>query len=82
MSPHLLTATVVAGPLVASAAEGEETWTPGVLGFLVTLGLVLVCIPLFRSMTGKVRGVQHRGATGPEAGAGSGAEPDERTPDA
>jgi hypothetical protein len=37
-----------------------EDVSPGVIGFLVTLALVLACIPLFRSMTGKLRGVQHR----------------------
>lgn len=34
--------------------------TPGVLGFLVTLAAVLACIPLFLSMTGKLRRMEHR----------------------
>lgn len=38
--------------------------TPGILGFLVTLAVVLACIPLFRSMTSKVRGVQPRAGVG------------------
>ena len=38
----------------------EPVGSPGLIGFLVTLALVLACIPLFRSMTSKVRGVQYR----------------------
>lgn len=34
--------------------------TPGVLGFLVIFAVVLACIPLFLSMTGKLRRVEHR----------------------
>lgn len=51
------------GAVLATAPGGglaPEDVSPGVIGFLVTLALVLACIPLFRSMTGKVRGVQHR----------------------
>lgn len=33
---------------------------PGIAGFLVTFALVLACIPLFLSMTRKVRGVRFR----------------------
>jgi hypothetical protein len=35
--------------------------TPGALGFVVIFAVVLVCIPLFRSMTSKLRGVRYRG---------------------
>jgi hypothetical protein len=45
---------------------------PGIIGFLVIFALVLACIPLFRSLTGKVRGLEHRAL--PE-------EPDSGTPD-
>ena len=64
LAAGLLAQSVLAQSVVATAAEGEEAWTPGVLGFLVTLGLVVACIPIFRSMTGKIRGVQHRGTAG------------------
>jgi hypothetical protein len=46
--------------LAATAPATEPVGSPGLIGFLVTLVLVLACIPLFRSMTGKVRGVQYR----------------------
>ncbi|HEY3436437.1 MAG TPA: hypothetical protein VGK35_02000 [Actinotalea sp.] len=36
------------------------TVTPGVVGFLVIFAVVLACIPLFRSMVGKLRGVERR----------------------
>lgn len=36
--------------------------SPGLLGFLVVFALVVACIPLFRSLTGKLRGVEHRAA--------------------
>lgn len=39
---------------------------PGIAGFLVTFALVLACIPLFLSMTRKVRGVSYRDPQGPE----------------
>ena len=64
LAQSVLEQSVLAQSVVATAAEGEEAWTPGVLGFLVTLGLVVACIPIFRSMTGKIRGVQHRGIEG------------------
>ena len=47
--------------------------TPGVLGFLVIFAVVLACIPLFLSMTGKLRRVEHRART--EASGESGLEP-------
>ncbi len=34
--------------------------SPGLLGFVVMFAVVLLCIPLFRSMTSKIRGVEHR----------------------
>src|SRR5665647_2586934 len=46
--------------LAATAPATEPVGSPGLIGFLVTLALVLACIPLFRSMTSKVRGVQYR----------------------
>jgi hypothetical protein len=52
-----------------------EDVSPGVIGFLVTLALVLACVPLFRSMTGKLRGVQHRDPAGEADDAGPGLEP-------
>lgn len=56
--------------LPASVEPAPEDVSPGVLGFLVTLAVVLACIPLFRSMTGKIRGVEFRDAqnrTDPDA---------------
>lgn len=51
--------------------------TPGVLGFLVIFAVVLACIPLFLSMTGKLRRVEHRARLeGDDAGAGPEAVPD------
>lgn len=38
--------------------------TPGLLGFLVTLAVVVASIVLFRSMAAKVRGVQRRDPDG------------------
>ncbi|WP_199424854.1 hypothetical protein [Actinotalea solisilvae] len=51
------------GPAEPEVQEGvdPDSVTPGVLGFAVTLAAVLACIPLFLSMTRKIRGVQHRG---------------------
>lgn len=46
-----------------------ELVTPGVPGFLITLAVVLACIPLFLSMTSKVRRVQYRGRLAEEAAA-------------
>lgn len=34
--------------------------SPGLLGFVVVFAMVLACIPLFRSMSGKLRGIDHR----------------------
>ncbi|WP_250447361.1 hypothetical protein [Actinotalea sp. C106] len=56
-----------AAVLALSPAEPElregldpESVTPGLLGFMVIFLAVLVCIPLFLSMTGKLRRVEHR----------------------
>jgi|GEM_PF-4854279 len=51
---------MTASVLLATAEQSSLEVSPGVLGFLVTLAVVLACIPLFRSMTSKIRGVQHR----------------------
>lgn len=71
MSADLVRLSAVAGALlgagtVESSGGGllPEEVSPGVIGFLVTLALVLACIPLFRSMTSKLRGVQHRDEPG------------------
>lgn len=56
----VITAVVVAGPDEPRPGLLPEDVTPGVIGFLVTLAVVLACIPLFRSMTRKVRGVAYR----------------------
>jgi hypothetical protein len=57
----LVTPTPVPEPAPASG--------PGFLGFAVTFALVVACIPLFRSMVRKIRGVQYRDP-GAEAAAG------------
>ena len=52
------------------------TVTPGVLGFLVIFAVVLACIPLFLSMTGKLRKVEHSARREQaEAAAGGGSGP-------
>lgn len=69
--------TQTPGPAEPELQEGvdPDSVTPGVLGFLVTLVAVLACIPLFLSMTKKIRGVQHRGRLEAEAEAEAGAAP-------
>lgn len=64
---RLLAVTAV----TAAGQTQEQSVSPGVLGFLVTLAVVVACVPLFRSMTGKIRGVQHRdtGRAGPDGAA-------------
>jgi hypothetical protein len=42
----------------------DESLGPGLLGFIVTFALALACIVLFRSMTGHLRKVTHRAASG------------------
>ena len=48
-------------PVLPELREGldPDSVTPGVLGFLVIFAAVLACIPLFLSMTGKLRRVEH-----------------------
>ena len=46
-------------PVLRDGVDPEDV-SPGVLGFLVIFAVVLACIPLFRSMTSKLRGVEHR----------------------
>ncbi|HWS57553.1 MAG TPA: hypothetical protein VN257_03370 [Actinotalea sp.] len=49
-------------PVLPELREGldPDDVTPGLLGFLVIFAAVLACIPLFWSMTGKLRRVEHR----------------------
>ena len=78
-APPLTTATTVAAPTPSpSPPLGEldpNDVSPGLLGFVVIFAVVLLCIPLLRSMTSKIRGVEHRpeptdepGGTDPAAG--------------
>lgn len=64
MSVHALAgAVLVAVPSPSPSPAGEldpYDVSPGLLGFLVIFAVVLACIPLFRSMTGKVRRLEHR----------------------
>lgn len=79
MSPiaAVLTAPFAAVPAHAFAAATpaptpvpQAQTGPGIAGFLVTFALVLVCIPLFLSMTRKIRGVGYRDAGAHEAPGG------------
>lgn len=54
--------------LAGTTTSDEPIVTPGMAGFLVTLALVLACIPLIRSMVGKIRGVQYRDQGGSAGG--------------
>lgn len=74
------------GPTAPEVVENvdPDLVTPGVLGFLVTLAAVLACIPLFLSMTGKLRRMEHRArseerARLAEQGEGGGPGPAEPT---
>lgn len=64
MNVHALVGAVVTAvpsPAPSPAAELDPyDVSPGLLGFLVIFAVVLACIPLFRSMTGKVRRLEHR----------------------
>ena len=56
-----LTAQVVlATPSPSPGELDPNDVSPGLLGFLVIFGVVLLCIPLFRSMSGKIRRVERR----------------------
>lgn len=66
MSPTLTTAWALVlqttpEPVLPELREGldPDSVTPGLLGFLVIFAAVLACIPLFLSMTGKLRRVEH-----------------------
>lgn len=69
------TSTVALATPSPSPSPGEldpNDVSPGLLGFVVMFAVVLLCIPLFRSMTSKIRGVEHRPEPGgDDAGAGS-----------
>ncbi|WP_372595580.1 hypothetical protein [Actinotalea sp.] len=60
------TTALVAVPAAApspSPSQGEldpNDVSPGLLGFVVVFAIVLLCIPLFRSMSGKIRRIEHR----------------------
>ena len=59
---HLVVPAAVPGATPAPAPVetlDPLSVTPGVLGFLVIFAVVLACIPLFLSMTGKLRKVEH-----------------------
>lgn len=82
-------AVTAAGPAVLSLATAagkttseEPVVSPGMAGFLVTLAVVLACIPLFRSMVRKIRGVQYRAEAAEDVPTGDGPEPDAREPGA
>ena len=46
---------------VPDVGVNPDDVSPGLLGFLVIFAAALACIPLFRSMTSKLRGVEYRG---------------------
>lgn len=75
LGAHLVVTQTLAETAPPSPAPGEEVpgySSPGVVGFLVTFGLVVACIPLFVSMARKVRGVRYGGpADDPEGPAGA-----------
>lgn len=69
----LLTAVVgTQEPEIREGVDPEDV-SPGLLGFLVIFAVALACIPLFRSMTSKLRRVDHRARLEAEA---EGATPD------
>ena len=60
MSGPLCLAALLAVPTPTPTPEVVGSPGPGVVGFLVTIALVAACIPLFLSMTRKIRGVRFR----------------------
>lgn len=82
---HALTLAVAVATTLSAATptpspEPAAATGPGVAGFLVTFALVVACIPLFLSMTRKIRGVRYRdqsepGEAGDAAPSGPDAEP-------
>lgn len=81
MTTYLVRALVVLSPDDTRPGLQPEDVTPGVVGFLVTLALVLATIPLIRSMTRKTRRVAVRAEVegAPDDGAGSGETPSVET---
>lgn len=77
MSPLLALVPLVTPTPVPEPAPASG---PGFLGFAVTFALVVACIPLFRSMVRKIRGVQYRDP-GAEAAAGDDAAADDAAAD-
>jgi hypothetical protein len=63
--PLTSTVTSTTEPVQPEPVEGVDPSdvSPGLLGFLVTFAVVLACIPLFLSMTRKLRGVSRRSAS-------------------
>ena len=51
---------LTAVPSPTPTPDAAPVTGPGVVGFLVTFALVVACIPLFLSMTRKIRGVRYR----------------------
>ena len=86
-SPVHATAVVALAAALATATptpspEPAAATGPGIAGFLVTFALVVACIPLFLSMTRKIRGVRFRDPDGTGAAAapdGASARPDGAT---
>ena len=69
------TSTSTSSPTPTPGELDPNDVSPGLLGFAVVFAIVLLCIPLFRSMTSKIRRVEHGTdeASGPAGGTG---EPD------
>lgn len=61
VGPEVLLTAVVGTqqPEIREGVDPEDV-SPGLLGFLVIFAVALACIPLFRSMTSKLRRVDHR----------------------
>ena len=57
-------AAALTGATPSPVPEPVAGTGPGLVGFLVTLALVVVCIPLFRSMVRMGRGVAYRDPAG------------------
>ncbi len=66
-----LAATTFAAATPVPSPEPAAATGPGIAGFLVTFALVVACIPLFLSMTRKIRGVRYRDPEGAEAAPGA-----------
>lgn len=82
---HALTLAVAVTTTLAAATptpspEPAAATGPGIAGFLVTFALVVACIPLFLSMTRKVRGVRYRDQSEPGDAADAPDAPDVAAP--